>query len=96
MSEHKIDTKSQEQYLQSLLDFVNRLPLTKEQKINFISQLITTKEESFVSDREKLKIEEKKEDMPIYSNSETGEKKYADADTLFQSVGDCEDDGVND
>jgi len=75
----------QQAYLESLIDFVNKLPMTKKQKISFITQLVETKEESFVSNKDKL---ETKENMPMFYNSETGEKRYADDKVLFQSVGD--------
>ena len=76
-----------DEYLQSLVDFANKLPLTKIQKINFVKDMVENKETAFVNKKEELENKDDEKEMPLFISA-TGEKKYADEKTSYQSVGD--------
>ena len=82
------ELKERQDYIQPLLDFVNKLPLSKQNKIKFIEDMLAHRETAFVKQEVK---EVKKEEMPMFYNAETGEKMYSTAGTLFLSVGDALD-----
>ena len=75
------------EYIHSLVDFVNKLPLTKEQKINFVKDMIENKETAFVNKKEELENKDDEKEMPLFISAD-GKKKYADENTSYQSVGD--------
>ena len=79
--------KQRDEYLQSLVDFANKLPLTKLQKINFVKDMVQNKETAFVNKKEELENKDDEKEMPLFISA-TGEKKYADEKTSYQSVGD--------
>ena len=79
--------KQRDEYLQSLVDFANKLPLTKIQKINFVKDMVQNKETAFVNKKKELENKDDEKEMPLFISA-TGEKKYADEKTSYQSVGD--------
>ena len=79
--------KQRDEYLQSLVDFANKLPLTKLQKINFVKDMVENKETAFVNKKKELENKDDEKEMPLFISA-TGEKKYADEKTSYQSVGD--------
>ena len=88
--EKKIDPK-QEVYVLSLVDFVNRLGLTKENKLKFIEEMIKNKETAFVNKKDELECKNDKGVMPLFK-TEDGKEIHADEKTLYQSVGDEDED----
>ena len=76
-----------DEYLQSLVDFANKLPLTKLQKINFVKDMVQNKETAFVNKKEELENKDDEKEMPLFISAD-GVKKYADEKTSYQSVGD--------
>ena len=76
-----------DEYLQSLVDFANKLPLTKLQKINFVKDMVENKETAFVNKKKELENKDDEKEMPLFISAD-GVKKYGDEKTSYQSVGD--------
>ena len=81
------EKKQREEYLQTLIDFANKLPMNKKQRIEFIIGMVEQKETAFVNKQLELETKDDEKKMPLFVSA-TGEKKYADEKTSYQSVGD--------
>ena len=86
MSEEKKIDQKQEAYVISLVDFVNRLGLSKQNKIKFIEEMVKNKETAFINKKDELECKDIGE-MPLFKTAD-GKEIHADENTLYQSVGD--------